>query len=107
MNVKVSNTSSTALTVTWNPPTQHEIHGKIRQYSIRYRRINCSSAFTNLTAWRYENVKGATMHALLKNLAKWSCYSVQISAVTIRKGKWSAEIQHRTTEDGKIIDITP
>ena len=98
--MKVLNISSTILSVTWDSPLQHETHGLIRHYKIRYREVNCISASENLTAWKVLIVNGQVRNVVLKNLAKWSCYVVQIVAVTVKDGKWSAEIQHRTSEDG-------
>ena len=41
----------------------------------------------------------------ITDLAKWSCYGIQIRAVTIKNGKWSDEISQRTSEYGKMIDF--
>ena len=104
-NVQISSTNSTSLTVTWDLPPQNAVHGKIRQYSIRYCKVNCSSASANLTAWNIKAVDGAVRYTFLTQLTKWSCYSVQINAVTIKSGKWSTEVHNRTSEDGKKSHI--
>ena len=49
----------------------------------------------------YVDVNGTTRYTELVDLAKWSVYAVQINALTVRNGKWSTEIQHQTSEDGK------
>ena len=101
LNVNITNTSSTALQVMWNPPSAAETHGVIREYNIRYRQVNCSLNGTNLTTWASMKVNGSSTSTNLTNLTQWSCYEVQISAVTIKKGVWSNAKQHRTSEDGE------
>ena len=101
LNIQVSYTGSTSLTVKWDPPLQREIHGNIRQYSVRYRKVNCSPSSKDVNAWDFVNVKGTMTFAKITDLAASSCYGIQISAVTIRNGKWSAEIRHQTSSRGK------
>ena len=86
----------------WDPPPQNETHGIIRQYSIRYRRVTCDFPSTHVTTWTLLNLSGAKRFTEIKDLTKWSCYAVQINAATVKTGKWSEEIQRRTSEDGKI-----
>ena len=105
LNVEVSNASSTSLIITWKPPPPSETHGKIRQYSIRYQKVNCKATSSILKAWTYVNTNETLRFTTVTSLAKWSCYAVQVSAVTIKNGKWSTEIQCRTSEDGKITNI--
>ena len=94
-----------SLIVTWNPPPSSETHGKIRQYSIRYRKVNCETTSSNLGALTYIYTDEILRTTTITGLAKWSCYAVQVCAVTIESGKWSTEIQRRTSEDGKIVCI--
>ena len=105
LNVQVSNTSATSLKVTWNPPLQNETHGRIRQYRIRYRKFDCSSSFIYLTTWTYINVGRTKGYAHIEGLTKWSCYGVQIRAMTIKNGKWSEEVRQRTSEHGNILFV--
>ena len=103
LNLQVSNSSSTSFMLTWDPPPQNETNGFIRQYSIRYRRLICNSNLRSvLTDWTLIHVSRTARFGEIKGLAKWSCYAVQINAVTIKNGMWSEEIQRRTSEDGKI-----
>ena len=37
----------------------------------------------------------------LIQLIKWSCYIVQVRAVTTKNGTWNKAVIHRTNEDGK------
>ena len=104
-DVEVFNASSMSLIVTWNPPPSSETHGKIRQYSIRYRKVNCKTTSSDLGVWTYVYTNETLRCTTITGLAKWSCYAVQACAVTIKHGKWSAEIQRRTSEDGKIVCI--
>ena len=103
LNVQVSNTSSTSLGVTWVRPPPNETHGVIRQYDITYQRVNCSSSATALSNWAQKIVDGSVLSTEITNLTKWSCYAIQIRAVTIKDGVWSDKVQQRTSEDGSII----
>ena len=103
LNIQVSNTSSTSLGVTWVRPPPNETHGVIRQYDIRYQRVDCSSSATALSNWAHETVDGSILSTDITNLVKWSCYTIQIRAVTIKDGVWSNKVQQRTSEDGIII----
>ena len=103
-NLQVSNTSSTSKRVTWNPPPQNETHGIIRQYDIRYQKVECNSSANNSSsAWVERNVNGSTTSLDITGLMKWSCYEVEVRAVTIKNGPWSGTEERRTSEDGKII----
>ena len=103
LNIQVSNTSSTSLGVTWVRPPPNETHGVIRQYDIRYQRVNCSSSATVLSNWAHKIVDGSVLSTEIANLTKWSCYAIHIRAVTIKDGVWSDKVQQRTSEDGIII----
>ena len=105
LNVKVVNASSTSLIVTWNPPPPSETHGKIRQYINRYRKVNCKATSSNLKAWTHISTNETLRFTTITGLAKWSCYAIQVSALTIKNGKWSTEIQRRTSEDGRMIYV--
>ena len=39
----------------------------------------------------------------ITGLMKWSCYEVQVGAVTVKNGKWGDTVEHRTSEDGKEV----
>ena len=115
LNVTVTDTSSTTLQVTWDRPSEAEIHGLIRQYNIQYRQVECTVAGksqtngtnptngTNALSWSTVTVNGSVTSVDLSNLTKWSCYEVQVRAVTIKIGVWSETKQHRTREDGKKV----
>ena len=103
LNVQVSNTSSTSLSITWVRPPPSETHGVFRQYDIRYQRVDCNSSATALSNWAHKIVDGSILSSDITNLVKWSCYAVQIRAVTIKDGVWSDKVQQRTSEDGIII----
>ena len=105
LNIQVSNTSSTRLLVAWNLPPKRKRYGTIRYFSIRYRRVNCSSPSTNLTTWMFTYRNGKWKYIELKDLEKWSCYSVQLRFKRSHFGQWSKETQHQTSEDGMIIHI--
>ena len=101
--MQVSNISSTSLRVTWSSPPQNETHGIIRQYVIRYRKVQCISNANSSSDWVEIAVDGSTMSFDITGLMKWSCYEVQVRAVTVKNGKWSDTVKHRTSEDGKEV----
>ena len=115
LNVTVTDTSSTTLQVTWDPPSKAETHGLIRQYDIQYRQVECTVAGKNQTngtdptnetnslSWSTVTINGSLTSVELANLTKWSCYEVQVRAVTINSGVWSEMKQGRTKEDGKKV----
>ena len=115
LNVNVTDTSSTALHVTWNPPSKAETHGLIREYNIQYRQGECTVAGknqtngtnltngTNVMPWSIVTVNGSLTSVELNNLTKWSCYEVRVRAVTIKSGVWSETKQRRTREDGEKV----
>ena len=100
-DVQLSNTSSTSLHTTWDRPLLNETHGIIRQYVIRYREEQCNSNGNSSLGWVVETVNGSTTSLDITGLVKWSCYEVQVRAVTIMNGPWSGTVQQRTSEDGK------
>ena len=65
--------------------------------------MNCSSSATALSNWTHKVVDGSVFSTEITNLEKWSCYPVQIRAVTIKDGVWSDKLQQRTSEDGIIM----
>ena len=111
----VTDTSSTTLQVTWNPPSKAETHGLIRQYDIQYRQVDCTAAGKNQTngtnptngtndmPWSTVTVNGSLTSVDLNNLTKFSCYEVRVRAVTIESGIWGETKQQKTREDGKKV----
>ena len=100
-NVQVSNTSSTSLLVTGNRPPDNETHGIIREYTVRYRGIGCNVGAVSKLPWVEKTVIGSTTSLNISHLMKWSCYEVQVRAVTIKNGIYSGSVEQRTSEDGK------
>ena len=41
----------------------------------------------------------------ITGLIKWTCYEVQVRAVTIKNGIYSGSVKQRTSEDGKMINL--
>ena len=105
LNVNITCTNSTTLNVRWSPPAKVETHGIIRTYNIRYRQVQCTINGTNITNWTTVTVNGSFTSVKLKNLAKWSCYEVQICATTIKSGIWSEINKQRTREDGMRVFV--
>ena len=93
--------SSTSLQVTWGPPLENETHGVIREYKIRYRKVECNSTTYISPTWTEKTVNGPATSYDFVGLTKWSCYDVQVLAFTIGSGAWSEAVRRRTSEDGK------
>ena len=93
--------SSTSLQVTWSPPLENETHGVIREYKIRYRKVECNSNTYMSPTWTERTVNTSTASYDITGLMKWSCYDVQVLAITIGNGVWSEAVRQRTSEDGK------
>ena len=110
--MNIADTSSTTLQITWNPPQKDETNGIIREYKVRYRQVGCVKNSTNqmngtnLMSWKMIIMTGSSSSTELKNLTKWSCYEVQIRAVTVKGGVWSGVKQHRTSEDGMQVYLS-
>ena len=104
INVQVSNTSSTSLLATWNAPPLNETHGIIREHSIRYQDIACGVGNVSSITWVERTVNGSTTSLDITGLMKWTCYEVQVRAVTIKNGIYSRSVKQRTSEDGKMIN---
>ena len=100
-DVQVSNTSSTSLRVIWDRLFPNETHGIIRQYVIRYHKVQCNSNGNSSLGWVVETVNGSTTSLDITGLVKWSCYEVQVRAVTIMNGPWSGTVQQNSSEDIK------
>ena len=77
------------------------MHGIIREYHIWYRKVQCNSTANSSLGWVEETVSGSTLSLDITGLMKWSCYEVQVRAVTVGNGNWSETVQQRTSEDGK------
>ncbi|CAD7076874.1 unnamed protein product [Hermetia illucens] len=74
-NVTLEVTSSTSITVHWEPPPEEERNGQITGYKIRYRKLRESPQVKTTPA----NVR----HFELNNLDRMSEYQVKIAAMTV------------------------
>ena len=60
-NLQASNTSSTSLLVTWNPPPLNERHGIIREYTVQHRSKGCGAGAVSSMSWVERTVNVPTM----------------------------------------------
>jgi hypothetical protein len=100
LNIKVENTSSTSVNISWEAiPPQH-IHGILQGYGIFYRADHVH-VWTNLTLL-------PDVYSLeLTGLRKYQKYYLQVAGLTVKGiGKPCKQIPILTDEDGRtIIDI--
>ncbi len=112
-NFTVRNTSSSSLELNWDPPPPEYTNGIIRHYLVQYRRVHCdyysaiNDTVGNTTVaentWNIITVDESLRSVNLTNLKYWSCYDVQIAAVTVSEGVFARINNTRTSEHGKLI----
>ena len=97
LDVMGYNSSSTSIVVIWFPPPPDVIFGILRRFEIRYfisSQPQLKAYITNLTHTdRTFEIRG---------LEEFTNYSIEISAVTIGNGPFSAPIYVFTDEDSKF-----
>lgn len=93
-DIRAYNTSSTSLTVTWNPVPQGYTHGIVLGYLVFYKtQQDVDGNFTNASS--------LVLYADLEDLDKFTMYVVKVLALTIKgNGVISNETSVRTHEDG-------
>ncbi len=112
-NFTVRSISSSSLKLNWKPPPPEFTNGIIRHYLVQYQQVNCdygsaindSVSNTSLAegTWNIIKVNGSSQTWTLTDLKYWSCYDVQIAAVTVSEGVFARINNTRTSEHGKFI----
>eukprot|EP00794_Sanderia_malayensis_P003700 gene3700-4220_t len=99
-NFTVTNESATSLSLIWESPITSELHGFIRYYLIKYTTVECGTgAEVNATiVWKNLTVGSTLKNVSIGNLTFWTCYSVNISAVTVGEGPFANFRKMRTSE---------
>ena len=93
-DIRAYNTSSTSLTVTWNPVSQGYTHGIVLGYLVFYKRQQDVDG-------NFINASSLLLSADLEGLDKFTVYVVKVLAFTIKgNGVISNETSVRTHEDG-------
>lgn len=93
-DIRAYNTSSTSLTVTWNPVPQAYTHGIVLGYLVFYKRQQDVDG-------NFINASSLVLFADLEGLDKFTVYVVKVLAFTIKgNGVISNETSVRTHEDG-------
>ena len=96
-DITAYNTSSTSLTVKWNPVPQGYAHGIVLGYMVLYKRekdLNNS----------YINIPSPVTSVELTDLNKFTTYVVKVLAFTIKgNGAMTNGTQAKTHEDGEYV----
>ncbi|XP_058066091.1 neogenin [Anopheles bellator] len=93
-NVTLETTSSTAITIRWEPPPVEERNGQITGYKIKYRK--------NKKALQVETTPANVRYYILKDLEKMSAYQVKIAAMTINGTGPFTEWHHSETYENDL-----
>uniref|UniRef100_T1JJ45 Fibronectin type-III domain-containing protein n=1 Tax=Strigamia maritima TaxID=126957 RepID=T1JJ45_STRMM len=96
-DIKCSVLSSQSIHLTWQPPPQSSIHGMLQGFKINY---NQSLIKVKDATPQIQSLDGTSTKMTVRNLEKYTNYSVQISAMTrIGDGVKSEPVFCRTLED--------
>ena len=94
-NVRGHNTTSTSILVTWDEVPADKQHGKILKYTVIYKKSKGD-------AETMEQVESPSRQIELKKLVKYTVYSIQVLAATLKgDGPRSNPITVWTDQDGK------
>lgn len=95
VNVHGHNSSSSSIRVKWGEVPANKQHGKILRYTVIYQDLKVGTD-------RQKHVICPTREVELKNLAKYTDYSIRVLAATAQgDGPASVPIIVRTDEDSK------
>jgi len=88
-------TSSTSVVLSWSPlPNTKCRNGVLRGYRVVYKQIQRGSI-------EYKNItSSSTITTDVSGLDKYTEYSFQVLAYTVKDGPWSNEMKTKTNEDG-------
>uniref|UniRef100_T1JES3 Down syndrome cell adhesion molecule-like protein Dscam2 n=1 Tax=Strigamia maritima TaxID=126957 RepID=T1JES3_STRMM len=95
-DIKCSVLSSQSIHLTWQPPPQSSIHGMLQGFEINYKPVTDQKDATP----QIQSLNGTSTKMTVRNLEKYTNYSVQISAMTrMGDGVKSEPVFCRTLED--------
>uniref|UniRef100_A0A1L8DK65 Putative axon guidance receptor dscam n=1 Tax=Nyssomyia neivai TaxID=330878 RepID=A0A1L8DK65_9DIPT len=92
-NVSLEATSSTSVTISWEPPPEDKRNGQITGYKIRYRKMK---------KLQVETTPGNVRHYELRNLEKNSAYQIKIAAMTVNGSGPFTEWMHAQTFENDL-----
>ena len=92
---------SSSLQLKWEPPQEKLTHGIIRYYVIKFRVVDCSTGSSD-AVWNITTVKSEFRNTTIGGLLFWTCYDVEIAAVTVGTGPFASKKKVRTSENGKL-----
>ncbi|XP_055537203.1 neogenin isoform X3 [Wyeomyia smithii] len=93
-NVSLEATSSTSVTIRWQPPPVEDRNGQITGYKIRYRK--------NKKPLQVETTPANVRHWELKGLERLSAYQVKIAAMTVNGSGPFTEWHHIETYENDL-----
>ncbi|XP_055609211.1 neogenin isoform X2 [Uranotaenia lowii] len=93
-NVTLEATSSTSVTIRWQPPPVEDRNGQITGYKIRYRK--------NKKGLQVETTPANVRHWELKDLERLSAYQVKIAAMTVNGSGPFTEWHHIETFENDL-----
>ncbi|XP_058836967.1 neogenin isoform X2 [Topomyia yanbarensis] len=93
-NVSLEATSSTSITIRWQPPPVEDRNGQITGYKIRYRK--------NKKPLQVETTPANVRHWELKGLERLSAYQVKIAAMTVNGSGPFTEWHHIETYENDL-----
>ena len=100
MNIIVTDSSSTSLSVSWDSVLPVYQNGIISEYDVEYSQ-STFEPHLNLT----DKVNGANMSVVLTGLEEYVSYTVRVRAYTvIGAGRFSSIVNKFTLEDGKLTE---
>ncbi|EAT33150.1 AAEL014592-PA [Aedes aegypti] len=93
-NVTLEASSSTSITIRWQPPPVEDRNGQITGYKIRYRK--------NKKPLQVETTPANVRHWELKGLERLSAYQVKIAAMTVNGSGPFSEWHHIETYENDL-----
>ena len=90
--------NSTSIQVTWAPPPDDNVNGIVREYIVRYSRVDDPPAGVTSLSTNETN-------AVIVGLDKYTLYEVSVSAMTVAEGP-AGSVQVRTDSDGELVALS-
>ena len=99
MGLKLKDTTSTSIKVTWNEVPADDRNGIIQSYTVRYQAIG---GITVNAPVNFTKIDSPTREANLTGLIKNQRYNISVLASTIEgNGPYSPAISEQTNQDSK------
>lgn len=96
-NLSGSAVNSTHISLSWEPPADDQINGRVRSYLISVREVETDTQFT-LEA-------GLVQEYTIGSLHPYYLYECSVTAVTISPGPYTDVLAIRMEQDGKKVEL--